>query len=543
MPTNPDAKCLTIAVGGNCSTDFLLPGIQVRLAEAGLQSQIINLDYDSWMQTVQQQQVQADFWVIWISSLGATKGGTDNYTLDFSNILQAIQSLINNKAKVVVVLPEKMQISKDFYAPLFRDYLHTKNTLLSMLPPEVLLVDPETVHSSLGDANWYASRYWSLSKAVCHPNAIAAMSLQVGNLIAKCIKPAVKAVIVDLDNTLWGGVVGEDGVDNLLLDVNSEGRAYIQMQYLLKTLAAQGIPISVVSKNNLEDAKAPFLQREEMLLKLEDFVYFTANWEPKSENIQEIATKLNLNVDSICFIDDSVYERIEVQTALPTAIVPELPNDPDARVGMLVDSGIFVIPHLSKEDLERAQFYKSDVRRSEFLTDVVDVGQYLTGLEMQLEPIEIAENNLQRVVALINRTNQFNLTNKRHTAQDVQQLLAQPDTYAYCYRLQDKFGDSGIIGVLIATRLDATMHVDTFLMSCRVLNRKVEDAIFDHFMNWCRSKSITNIAAEYVKSAKNILVQDLYSKFGLTVMQANDTKTTFATSQLCILQHPIKLPN
>jgi FkbH-like protein len=541
LAASSNSKTLRIAIGGNCNADYLLPGLKVSLAQNAIQAEIINLDYASWIQAVQHQQIQADFWVIWISSLGATQGGTAGYSIDFANSINAIQSLINNKAKVVVVLPEKLQISKDFYAPLFREYLHTTNTLLSMLPAEVLLIDPANTHSALGDANWYAARYWSLSKMPCHPNAIAALSLDIGNLIYNCIKPAVNAVIVDLDNTLWGGVVGEDGVENLLLDVNAEGRPFIQMQYFLKYLTQQGIPISVVSKNNLEDAQAPFLERDEMLLKLEDFVYFIANWEAKSINIQHIASKLNLNLDAICFLDDSVYERTQVQTTLPSVIIPELPTDPDERIGMLLDSGLFVTPNLSQEDLDRAQYYKSDVKRDEYLAAVVDLDQYLTGLAMQLEPIAIDSSNMQRVISLINRTNQFNLTNKRHTMPDLTQLLSQPDTFAYCYRLQDKFGDSGIIGVLIAIRTTDTMHIDTFLMSCRVLNRKVEDAIFDHFIAWCNTNAIKTIAAQYVKSAKNILVQDLYSKFGLTIIQKNDHQIEFTTQQFTALQHPITI--
>jgi FkbH-like protein len=540
LTNNPAATAISIAVGGNCNTEYLLPGLKVSLAEAGINAEIKNIDYGSWIQTAQQNSLQADFWVVWLSSLAATKGGTATYNLDYANINNIVQHLITNKSKVLLILPEQMQISRDYYAPLYKEYLQAKHTLLQTLPSEVLFIDPEVIHTELGSANWYAARYWGLSKLPFHPNAVANLSCYTANIIAKCIKPSVKAIVVDLDNTLWGGVVGEDGVDNLLLDVNAEGHPYIQMQFLLKHLSQQGIPLCVVSKNNLEDAQAPFLQRDEMLLKLEDFVYFVANWEAKSKNIGDIARKLKLSVDSICFIDDSVYERTETKCALPTLIVPEMPNDPADRIATLINSGMFVIPNLSQEDLDRATYYKADVKREAFANSV-DPEAYLQALNMQLTPIQIDPSNIQRVVSLINRTNQFNLTNKRHTVQDVMHLINLPGTYAYCYQLQDKFGDSGIIGVLIAIRDAASMHIDTFLMSCRVLNRKVEYAIYQHFIGWARNNNINQISAEYVKSNKNILVADLYSKFGLTIIAASNEATKFASTDFNDIIHPITI--
>jgi FkbH-like protein len=541
LTSHDSDKKLKIAIGGNCSTDFLLPGLKVKLASLNLATELINLEYNSWLAEIQKNQISADVWVIWLSSLGATNGGTTDYNLDFESIIQASNHLITLKSKVVLILPEKMQISRDQFSPLFNDYQNTKSTLLGSLPKEVIVVDPEIIHASLGDAAWYAGRYWNFSKLACHPNATAELSWYIANLIAKTIKPEVKAIVVDLDNTLWGGVVGEDGADNVLLDVNAEGRPFIQLQYLLKKLSQNGIPLSVVSKNNLEDAKLPFLTREEMILKLEDFVYFTANWEHKSKNIQEIADKLNLNIDSICFLDDSVYERSEIKAVLPNLIVPELPESADDRVPMLINSGLFIAPNISHEDLERAQYYKSDVKREEYRSSALNFDQYLEHLEMVLAPIVIDTSNLQRVVALINRTNQFNLTNRRHTEQDMLALISQANTFAYCYNLQDKFGNSGIIGVLIAKHLGNKMLIDTFLMSCRVLNRKVEHAIFDHFISFATAQNIECIEAEYVHSAKNVLVKDLYANFGLKVAETNQNKTLYTATKLTAPQHPIIL--
>lgn len=532
---------IKIAVGGNCNTDFLLPGLKVKLADLHVANEIINLSYDSWLQTVQQNIVQADYWVVWLSSLGATSGGTKDYSFDLDNILAAINHLNAQNAKVILILPEKLEISFDMYAPLYQEYLELKNALISALPKQVLLIDPEVLHATMGDQQWYAGRYWSNFKAVCHPDAVTELACYTANIIAKSIRPQVKAVVVDLDNTLWGGVVGEDGVENLLLDPNAEGRPFIQMQFLLKQLSDRGIPLCVVSKNNIADAKAPFESREEMLLKLDDFVYFVANWEHKSKNIQEIADKLKLNVDSICFLDDSVHERAEIRSALPTLIVPELPDEANARIGILVSSGIFTTPNLSSVDLERAQYYKTEVKREELQAKAVDFKDYLIGLEMQLEPIAISADNLPRVVSLINRTNQFNLTNRRHTAAELAQIIATPGVFAYCYKLQDKFGDSGIIAVLIATKNDNNMHIDTFLMSCRVLNRHVEFAIYEHFIDAIKQSHINNLTAEYIKSAKNILVQDLYLDLGFTVVDANISHTKYICHEQKAPWHSISL--
>ena len=534
---------ITVAVGGNCNTDFLLPGLKVTLATQRLANKIIPLEYNSWMQVAQQGKVDADFWVIWLSSLGATQGGTQHFSFDLENTMRTVMHLVQQKKKVLLILPERMEICTDYYAPLFQDYYFIKNQLLSLIPKEVLIIDPEITHAFLGDADWYASRYWTSSKVPCHPDAAAMLSSVIGNLIAKSIKPEVKAVIVDLDNTLWGGVVGEDGVDNLLLDVNSEGRPFIQMQFFLKQLSDRGIPISVVSKNNLDDAKQPFLVHRDMPLKQDDFVYFVANWEHKSKNIQNILTKLRLNADSVCFIDDSMYERAEVKAALPSLIVPDLSSDPDDRVGMLMASGLFVTPSLSNDDIERTKYYKSDVKREDFLSEVVDFNQYLSGLSMVLKPRMIDDTNIQRVLALIHRTNQFNVTNRRHTLQDLLALIAQENTYAFCYELVDKFGDSGIIGTLIAKKVANTMVIDTFLMSCRVLNRQVEYAMFDHFIEWIRMRAIKVVEGEYVQSTKNTVVENLYLNLGLTQKLTNEERTLYSTEYRCIPvpTHPITI--
>lgn len=533
---------IKIAVGGNCNTDFLSPALKVRLATQHIESEVMSLEYDSWLQTVQLNKVEADVWVIWLSSLGATNGGTKPFALDLDQIIATLTCLVDAKKKVMLVLPERMDICADYYSPLFQQYQRIKNQLIAELPSSVLVIDPEIIHATLGSTEWYAARYWTTSKLVCHPDAIAALSWYMGNILAKSIKPEVKAVIVDLDNTLWGGVVGEDGTDNLLLDVNTEGRPFIQMQFFLKHLSDQGIPISVVSKNNLEDAKLPFLHNQDMLLTLDDFVYFTANWEHKSKNIEDIARKLKLNLDAICFIDDSVYERTEVRAALPTLIVPELPSDPDERVGMLVQSGLFTTPHVSSDDIERASYYKSDVKRESFLSNVLSFDDYLNGLDMILEPQPIDDTNLQRVISLIHRTNQFNLTNRRHALTDLREMLDQKGIFAYCYKLKDKFGDSGTIGVLLAKKVAEKMCIDTFLMSCRVLNRKVEYAIFAHFIGWLNERGMPLIEGEYNKSAKNALVQDLYLNLGLNPIKTDEEgNVVFSGGYLTMPTHPLKI--
>ncbi len=278
-----------------------------------------------------------------------------------------------------------------------------------------------------------------------------------------------------------------------------------------------------------------------MILSLADCVYFHAGWEAKAIALQRIAADLNIGIDALCFLDDSVHEREEARSLVPGLIVPELPSDPEMRMGFLARSGIFSQPVVDATDRARVDYYKNQARRKSLLAERGDVDAYLRGLDMRLTAKPIGPDNIQRVVSLVHKTNQFNLTTRRHPHADLSRILADPGVYAYCYDLADRFGDAGIIAVLIGRPVDGGLEIDTWLMSCRVINRGVESAIFDHLLRWSRGHGIETLIGLYARTEKNVLVAGLYPRLGFVAVDGEGEEQHFIGRGLLAPAHTITI--
>jgi FkbH-like protein len=347
-------------------------------------------------------------------------------------------------------------------------------------------------------------------------------------------------VVADLDDTLWGGIVGELGAGGVALDPHGPGRPYLHLQRFLKDLSERGVPISIVSKNNLEDARAPFVERSEMILKLSDIVCFEASWDHKYKAIKHVAQQLGLPVSAICLLDDSPHERAEARHFLPDLIVPELDEDPEERLTALINSGLFWIPAISAEDKLRTAAYQTDKARRQ-LAATKSLEGYLRELDMRMEAIAIDCKTLNRVGALVQKTNQFNLTNRRHGPAHLANLVAETANYAHCFSVHDRFGESGIVGVLISKVVDHQAEIDTFLLSCRVLNRGVEFAMIEHFRNWLAAHGIDRVAATNLRSKKNQPTWELLPRFGFAEMAQDGDNWHYAAGDLIVPQHFVTL--
>lgn len=536
------ATQLTIALGGNCNTSFLLPSLRVGLASEGIAAELFETAYDGWITSALKPERKTDIWLLWFSSLGQSVGGTTKRELDVEAILAAVNAALGRGERVVSILPEALEIGGPF-SSFDRWRRELVATLESKLPEAVVRIDPDSIHRSLGDAKWHAGRYWTLAKSPCHPDAAASLGNFAATVIARLLKAKVKAVAVDLDGTLWGGIVGEAGAAGVNLDPHGDGRPYLQLQRFLKDISDRGVPISVVSKNNPADALSPFLDRPEMLLKREDFVYFHANWNSKAEALKQIANNLNIGIDALCFIDDSIHERAEARALLPDLIVPELPNDPEMRIGFLQNSGLFMQPSVVEDDLARVDYYKSQARRETLVIESGDIGTYLRELEMKLHPMPISPGNLQRVGSLIHKTNQFNLTNRRHSEATLTSISSTPENFAFCYRLTDRFGDAGIIAVVLGLPQNGEMFIDTWLMSCRIINRTVEEAICDHLLKCCRDRGIETVRGLYTASKKNTLVANLYPRLGFAPAGEDTEGKLFTACGIPAPHHSITIAN
>lgn len=511
-----------VAIGGNCNVRFLDPGLRIAFDREGLAATVHECDYDSWIGECFEPLFETDAWIIWLSSLGISNGGVTRGQADISAIRDALSAALTRGERVVVILPETIDVALDGFSQFARWNHDLRGAVQEALPDEVLYIDPDRIALSNAVNTWFAPTYWSLAKLPLHPDAATLLAQKAGEVILRSRRSLVKAIIVDLDNTLWGGVIGEDGIEGICLDPHGNGRPYLQLQQMLKDASEQGIPLAVVSKNNPADALAPFEQCDEMILGTDDFVAFHAGWDNKFEAIQTIADNLGIGMDTVCFIDDSPHERNEARAFLPELIVPELPDNSELRPAALVASGLFLKPTISNEDIARVDFYKDDAKRRQHGATFHDWDNYLASLDMCVVAQPVSAANLQRVASLVQKTNQFNLTNRRHDTAQIKSLSDDPDWFTFCYALNDRFGGAGIVGVMLAHAGKNEVEIDTWLLSCRVINRQVELAMLDHLLQWMAKRGATQLSANYVPTRQNVLIENLLDGLGLKLTASGE---------------------
>lgn len=505
---------IRITVGGNCNTDFLLPGLRSGLLAAGFKGKITSTSYDNWMQAALNPKTRTDYWVIWLSAIGASRGGLERREMDFSGIQNALKAIESRGQKAIVILPEALRAEDDPYSPYVRWRWGALSKLDSVLPSFVVRFSAENLQRRFNHCHWHATRYWTMAKCPCHPDAATMVGLETAKVIVQITRPRVKAIVVDLDDTLWGGIVGDDGWGNLELDPDNTGRPYIEMQRFLKDQSEAGIPLCVVSKNDLTLAQEPFEKRSEMVLSKDDFVYFSASWDPKYLAIRKIAEALNIGFDAICFIDDSKIEREEAKYFIPELIIPDIGQDPEHRVAQLSDSGMFMTPFLRADDIARTRRYKEEVRRQDEFEAAVSYADYISSLKLKLLASPICAKNISRVASLIQKTNQFNFTLRRHGASEIMKLAECELNYAFCFSLTDKFGDYGIIAAVIGVKNGESVEIDSWVLSCRVFGRDVEQAIFEHLASWTIENDAYLFTSCYCKTKTNGLVAKFLNELG-----------------------------
>ena len=538
------SKNLSVVIGGNCNTDFSERSLKYFLLKEGFDAKIESLRMDTWIGHALEDKPKADAWVIWLSTAGFTNGETKFTEIDINPITQAISALISRGKAVITILPEAGVAENDPVSIHRAWRLKTINDLYQALPGVTTLLSVESIQFELGRSRWQSSKYWTLAKCPCHPDATVDVSREVSIALSRTLSPRVKAIAVDLDNTIWGGIVGEDGPENLKLDPHAEGRPYLEMQRFLKDVKNHGIPICVVSKNEPKQAIRPFEERSEMILKQEDFVMFEASWDSKVLSLQKISNTLNIGIESICFLDDTHYERAEVRALLPDLIVPEMPEDPELRVQSLVASRLFTLPRLSEEDQIRTKSYLQDKQRMSDKAVFNSRSDFLKSLNMKLSIKRITEATVVRCVSLAHKTNQFNLTYRRSSAIDITAISSALDQYAYCFRLSDKYGDSGLIAVLTAQKGEGErLFIEEWLMSCRVFSRGVEYAIAEHLASWCNNHGIREIIAPRSVRARNSIVVDTLTAIGFSICGDNQEIQTYRTDRLHPASHFITLEN
>jgi FkbH-like protein len=375
-----------------------------------------------------------------------------------------------------------------------------------------------------GLAAWYDPALWHRSKQEITPAASPSYGELVARLIAARQGRSYKCLVLDLDNTLWGGVIGDDGLDGIVIGQGSPlGEGFAELQAYAKELARRGIILAVSSKNDETNALEPFEKHPEMVLRRGDIASFRANWTDKAANIRAIAQDLNIGLDSLVFLDDNPAERIQVRDALPMVAVPEVPDDPAMIPHILADAGYFESLAITDEDLQRSGQYQENIAREQHRATASDMESFLRGLDMRMAYRRFDTLGMQRIVQLINKTNQFNLTTRRYTEEDVAAIIGDDRSFGLQLRLLDRFGDNGIIAIIIGRMLEpAVVTIDTWLMSCRVLGRQVEVTTLNLIAATAQAMGARMLRGVYVPTAKNGMVRDHYERLGFTVTKRTE---------------------
>lgn len=385
------------------------------------------------------------------------------------------------------------------------------------------LLDVATLAERVGSDNWFDPVQWAAHKLPFANQWNAAYADSLGRLLGAIRGKMRKCLVLDLDNTCWGGVIGDDGLEGIKIGLGSAaGEAFLSVQQMALDLHARGIILAVSSKNDDLNARLPFREHPDMLLKEHHLAVFQANWSDKASNLEAIARTLNIGLDALVLLDDNPAERAQVRAALPMVAVPELPNEPAWYPWTLASAGYFEAVTFSEEDRRRAASYATDAQRAEVMSKTRDLGEYLSSLEMTLSAKPFDADGRQRITQLINKTNQFNLTTRRYTEAEVSAVETDPDVFTLQARLSDRFGDLGMIGVVIGRPTEhqgeRAWELDTWLMSCRVLGRKVEQGMLDHIAQAARTQGVRWLFGLYRPTPKNAMVARHYDGLGFKVV-------------------------
>ena len=379
-----------------------------------------------------------------------------------------------------------------------------------------LINDILYLSAQVGLEEWVGHSYWYNFHMALSPTATVALARSVASIVKSVYGKSKKCLVLDLDNTLWGGIIGDDGMQNLILGRDHPlGEAFLDFQRYVKDLQKRGVILAVCSKNDPENAKEGF-SHPDSILKLEDFSVFKANWNPKPGNIREIATELNIGLESMVFVDDNPAERALVADQLPDVAVPEIGSDVSRFAEVLEQERYFEVHRVVEDDIHRSGYYAANAQRSDSQARFHDYGEFLTSLEMTAEIAPFSPMYLERITQLINKTNQFNLTTRRYTPAEVESIAHDPAFLTLYGRLADKFGDNGLVSVLVGHVVGETVEIDLWLMSCRVLNREMEYAMFDALVEQCQTRGIKKIAGLYIPTKKNGMVSGHYGNLGFT---------------------------
>ena len=387
----------------------------------------------------------------------------------------------------------------------------------------VLVLDIARACERDGLDAWFDVTRWLQAKMEIAPQAAPLYGDLLARVVAAQLGSSKKCLVLDLDNTLWGGVIGDDGPEGIILgEGTGTGEAHLALQRYAKQLRERGVILAICSKNDSATAEAVFRDHPEMLLRQTDFAAFVANWEDKADNLRRIAAQLNIGIDSLVFVDDNPAERARIRQSLPMVAVPELPADAAQYVRCLADAGYFESVAFTADDSRRGEQYSANASREAFHESSQSMDDYLKGLEMSVSYGPFQNVDLARVAQLIGKTNQFNPTTRRHSPEDVAKFVATDRCITLQFRLRDRFGDNGLVSALILLpdpQSPDLVEIDTWVMSCRVFGRQLEREAMNIAVETARRIGVRAFRADYIPTPKNSVIKELYSTLGFELAQ------------------------
>lgn len=384
----------------------------------------------------------------------------------------------------------------------------------------VYVLDLADTIAEIGRKQFYSNKMWYMSSMPYSRDGLNIVVEEISRVLSSAFESRKKIIALDLDNTLWGGVIGEDGIEGIELSDHKEGQRYYDFQRQLLEMKNRGIVLAVNSKNNPEDAEAAIQRHPAMLLRDNDFVSRKINWENKAVNLKSMESELNMTEGGFIFIDDNPVERETVKGECPEILVPDFPEDTTELLGFAEDIWFDYCRPLQilDEDIKKTQMYQTEARRKQEMSESLNLDDYIAKLEIVAVIHRMRPEEKERVVQLINKTNQFNVTTKRYTQMKIDEIEANSENAIYVVYSSDKYGDNGLISVIILKGSGIKVHIDTFLMSCRVMGRKLEDVIINELAAKCRC----NLVGEFIPTAKNAPVKELYDRLGFAMVSDDD---------------------
>lgn len=438
-----------------------------------------------------------------------------------TNTVNEIKRKINFLSKkldsriIILNLPEQIDLTfgnygnKTKHSILYQ--LRTFNYELmnnSLSLDNLFICDINLIQQELGRKEFFDNRLYIKADIIYSLRAMPYISKNIVDIICAMEGSFNKCLILDLDNTLWGGIIGDDGIEEIQIGDLGIGKAFTEIQLWAKELLRRGIILCVCSKNNELIAKSPFLKHPDMKLKLEDISVFVANWNNKADNIRHIQKVLNIGFESMVFLDDNPFERNLVKQQLNGVTVPDLPEDPANYLSYLTSLNLFETATYSNEDNSRTKKYQEESKRNELKATHSSIDEYLKSLKMKAKLSSFDNFNVPRIAQLSQRSNQFNLRTIRYTENEISKLVSSKNHITMYCKLRDLYGDYGLISILILEKRNENLFIDTWIMSCRVLKRGVENLIFKNLVEQARKKKFKKIIGEYLPTEKNILVKD-----------------------------------